>query len=52
MSKTTCMPAIDEQTLLDQAQARLLELTELPGFNELLGAHHYLQSPKPFGDTR
>jgi hypothetical protein len=50
MSKTTLMPALDEQTLLDQAQARLLEPSELPRFNQLLDAHHYLQSLKPFGE--
>lgn len=44
------MPAPDEQTLLDQLQARLLEPSELPRFNERLDADHYLQSHKPFGE--
>lgn len=50
MSQTTRMPDPDEQTLLNQAQARLLEPSELPRFNQLLDAHHYLQSLKPFGE--
>ncbi|MBI4327846.1 MAG: ISAs1 family transposase [Chloroflexi bacterium] len=50
MSKTTRMPAPDEQRLLDQLLARLLEPSELPRFNQLLDAHHYLHSLKPFGE--
>ena len=50
LSKTSRRPAPDEQTLLDQVQVRLLEPAQLPRFNELLEAHHYLQSPQPFGE--
>jgi hypothetical protein len=44
------MPGAEEQRLLDGLQVRLLEHSELPRFNELLDAHHYLKSHKPFGE--
>jgi len=36
--------------LLDELQVRLVKPSELPRFNQLLDAHHYLQSPQPFGE--
>lgn len=50
MSETTRMPAPEEQELLDQLQARLLESSEIPRFNQLLDEHHYLGSHQPFGE--
>lgn len=50
MSKTTGLPAPDEQTLLEELQARLLEPSDLPRFNQLLDDYHYLQSLQPFGE--
>ena len=44
------MPALEEQELLDQLQARLLESSEIPRFNQLLDEHHYLGSHQPFGE--
>jgi hypothetical protein len=50
MSKTLRLPAPEEQRLLDQLQARLVEPSELPRFNQILDAQHYLQSHQPFGE--
>ena len=44
------LPAPDEQTLLDQLQARLVEPAELPRFHRLLHRLHYLKSLKPVGE--
>lgn len=43
-------PAPDEQTLLDQLQARLVKPKELPRFHRLLRRLHYLGSLKPVGE--
>lgn len=44
------LPAPDEQTFLDQLQARLVEPAELPRFHRLLHRLHYLKSLKPVGE--
>lgn len=44
------LPAPDEQILLDQLQARLVEPAELPRFHSLLRRHHYLGSLQPVGE--
>jgi hypothetical protein len=44
------LPAPDEQILLDQLQARLVEPAELLRFHSLLRRHHYLGSLKPVGE--
>jgi Druantia protein DruA/DDE_Tnp_1-associated len=44
------MPALDEQTLLDQLQVRLVEPAELPRFHRLLHRLHYLKSLRPVGE--
>ena len=44
------LPAPDEQTLLDQLEARLVEPVELPRFHSLLRRLHYLGSLKPVGE--
>ena len=43
------LPALDEQTLLDQLQVRLVDPAELPRFHRLLHRLHYLKSLKPVG---
>lgn len=50
MSKIIRLPAPEEQRLLDELQARLVEPSELPRFNQILDAQHYLQSHQPFGE--
>ena len=44
------LPALDEQTLLDQLQVRLVDPAELPRFHRLLHRLHYLKSLKPVGE--
>lgn len=50
MSKTTQMPDAEEQLLLNQLQARLIEPSEIGRFNQLMEEHHYLGSHQPFGE--
>lgn len=44
------LPAPDEQRLLNELQARLVEAEDLPRFHSLLRRHHYLGSLKPVGE--
>lgn len=44
------LPAPDEQTLLDELRARLVQPEELPRFHSLLRRLHYLGSLKPVGE--
>jgi hypothetical protein len=50
MSATFRAPAPDEQALLANLRARLLEPPELARCHQLLDQHHYLKSPKPVGE--
>lgn len=50
MTKARPMPTSEEQQLLDQLEARMLEPSEIGRFNELLDKHHYLGSHQPFGE--
>jgi hypothetical protein len=50
MNKTLRLPDCDQQGLSDQVQLRLVELTELERFKELLDEHHYLGSFKAVGE--
>jgi hypothetical protein len=50
MSQAVEMPSLEEQTILDNLQARLLQPSELERCHQLLDQHHYLGSPKPVGE--
>jgi len=50
MDKCIRLPNQTEQALLDKLEVRLLELSELPRFNQLLDQHHYLGAVQPVGE--
>jgi hypothetical protein len=50
MSKAARKPSPQEQTIPEDLQARLLQLSELERCHHLLDQHHYLGSPKPVGE--
>lgn len=50
MSKAVGKPSLEQQSVLEDLQARLLQPSELERCNQLLDQHHYLGSPKPVGE--
>ena len=50
MSKAVRTPRPEDQTILENLQARLVQPSELERCHQLLDQHHYLGSPKPVGE--
>lgn len=50
MSKPYCLPQVEEQTVLDELQVRVIGPEDHPRFQSLLRRHHYLQGIKPVGE--
>ena len=50
MSKPYRLPQVEEQTVLDELEIRLVSPEDYPRFQSLLRRHHYLQGIKPVGE--
>src|ERR1019366_6731778 len=50
MSQPYRLPQVEEQTVLDELEIRLVSPEDYPRFQSLLRRHHYLQGIKPVGE--
>jgi hypothetical protein len=50
MSKPYRLPQVEEQTVLDEVQVRVVGPEDHPRFQSLLRRHHYLEGIKPVGE--
>ena len=49
MSKPYRLPQVEEQTVLDEVEVRVVGPEDYPRFQSLLRRHHYLQGIQPVG---